>query len=234
MRLPHPLKPSAPDGAPCSSSLRHTVMAVLTPSPAAPADAPAPAPSAQGPACSLQRSGSLWQLGIEAQELTTAIGQLAQQLEADDPEQRALALAELEAALLAEEGNKKALAAKADATCWVIEHLRGQAAYRQQQAKRLAALATGDTSRADALEESLIFVLTQLQPKSTRFSFPNHEISSRKSSAVVIDDEEALDPEWLTVTTTSKPDKNAIKEALKADRQITGAQLLSRRSWRIH
>ena len=233
MCLPHPLKPSAPDGAPCSSSLRHTVMAVLTPSPAAPADAPAPAPSAQGPACSLQRSGSLWQLGIEAQELTTAIGQLAQQLEADDPEQRALALAELEAALLAEEGNKAALAAKADATCWVIEHLRGQAAYRQQQAKRLAALATGDTSRADALEESLIFVLTQLQPKSTRFSFPNHEISSRKSSAVVIDDEEALDPEWLTVTTTSKPDKNAIKEALKAGRQITGAQLLSRRSWRI-
>ncbi|MFN7896255.1 MAG: siphovirus Gp157 family protein [Cyanobacteriota bacterium] len=208
-------------------------MAVLTPSPAAPADAPAPAPSAQGPACSLQRSGSLWQLGIEAQELTTAIGQLAQQLEADDPEQRALALAELEAALLAEEGNKKALAAKADATCWVIEHLRGQAAYRQQQSKRLAALATGDTSRADALEESLVFVLTQLQPKSTRFSFPNHEISSRKSSAVVIDDEEALDPEWLTVTTTSKPDKAAIKEALKAGRQISGAQLISRRSWRI-
>jgi hypothetical protein len=209
-------------------------MAVLTPSPAAPADAPAPAPSAQGPACSLQRSGSLWQLGIEAQELTTAIGQLAQQLEADDPEQRALALAELEAALLAEEGNKKALAAKADATCWVIEHLRGQAAYRQQQSKRLTALAAGDTSRADALEESLVLVLTRLQPSATRFSFPNHEVSSRKSQAVEIDDEEALDPEWLAVTTTSKPDKAAIKEALKAGRQISGAQLISRRSWRIH
>jgi len=206
-------------------------MAVLT-APAAPLSPSLP--HAAGPSCSLQRSGSLWQLGIEAQELTTAVGQLAEQLEADDPEQRQLALAELEAALLAEEGNKKALAAKADATCWVIEHLRGQAAYRQQQAKRLAALATGDTSRADALEESLIFVLTQLQPKSTRFSFPNHEISSRKSSAVVIDDEEALDPEWLTVTTTSKPDKAAIKEALKAGRQISGAQLISRRSWRIH
>jgi hypothetical protein len=208
-------------------------MAVLTPVSAAPADAPAPAPSAQGPACSLQRSGSLWQLGIEAQELTTAIGQLAQRLESDEPEERQQAITELEAALLAEEGNKAALAAKADATCWVIEHLRGQAAYRQQQAKRLTALATGDTSRADALEESLIFVLTQLQPAATRFSFPNHELSSRKSSAVVIDDEEALDPEWLAVTTTSKPDKAAIKEALKAGRQITGAQLLSRRSWRI-
>jgi hypothetical protein len=190
-------------------------------------------PSASGPACSLQRSGSLWQLGIEAQELTTAVGQLAEQLESDDAGVRAQALAELEAALLAEEGNKAALAAKADATCWVIEHLRGQAAYRQQQAKRLTALASGDASRADALEESLVFVLTQLQPAATRFSFPNHELTSRKSSAVVIDDEQALDPAWLSFTTTSKPDKAAIKEALKAGQQITGAQLLSRRSWRI-
>ena len=210
-------------------------MAVLTPIPApVAAPAPAAAPSASGPACSLQRSGSLWQLGSEAQELTTAISQLAEQLETEEPEQRALALAELEAALLAEEGNKAALAAKADATCWVIEHLRGQATYRQQQAKRLADLARSDAGRADALEESLIFVLTQLQPAATRFSFPNHELSSRKSQAVVIDDEEALDPEWLAVTTTSKPDKSAIKEALKAGRHIEGAQLLSRRSWRIH
>ena len=190
-------------------------------------------PNAAGPGCSLQRSGSLWQLGIEAQELTTAVSQLAEQLESDDAEVRAQALAELEAALLAEEGNKAALAAKADATCWVIEHLRGQAAYRQQQAKRLNALASGDASRADSLEESLVFVLTQLQPAATRFSFPNHELTSRKSSAVVIDDEEALDPEWLAVKTTTQPDKAAIKEALKAGRQIEGAQLLSRRSWRI-
>ncbi|GDX76810.1 hypothetical protein LBMAG41_18860 [Cyanobium sp.] len=192
----------------------------------------AAAPVPTGPSCTLQRSGSLWQLGIEAQELTTAIGLLAEKLEADD-DTRAQALAELEAALLAEEGNKHALAAKADATCWVIEHLRGQAAYRQQQAKRLTELSRSDAGRADALEESLVLVLTRLQPSATRFSFPNHELSSRKSQAVEIDDEEALDSEWLTVTTTSKPDKAAIKEALKAGRHIEGAQLLSRRSWRI-
>ena len=190
-------------------------------------------PHAAGPACSLQRSGSLWQLGIEAQELTTTIGQLAEQLEADD-DTRAQALAELEAALLAEEDNKQALAAKADATCWVIEHLRGQAAYRQQQAKRLTKLSRSDASRADALEDSLVLVLTRLQPKATRFSFPSHELSSRKSQAVEIDDEEALDPQWLSFTTTSKPDKAAIKEALKAGHLIPGAQLISRRSWRIH
>ena len=71
-------------------------MSVLT-APAAPL---APAlPQAVGPSCTLQRSGSLWQLGIEAQELTTNIGQLAEQLEADD-DTRAQALAELEAASL--------------------------------------------------------------------------------------------------------------------------------------
>ncbi len=203
-------------------------MAVLT-APAAPS-----LPQAAGPSCSLQRSGSLWQLGIEAQELTTAIGQLAEQLETDDDDSRANALAELEAALLAEEGNKQALAAKADATCWVIEHLRGQAAYRQQQARRLTELSRSDASRADALEESLLLVLTRLQPTATRFSFPNHELSSRKSQAVEIDDEDALPPEWLALKTTSQPDKAAIKEALKAGHLIPGAQLISRRSWRIH
>jgi len=208
----------------------HVPMAVLT-APVAPL---APAlPQAAGPSCSLQRSGSLWQLGIEAQELTTSIAQLAQQLEADDDDSRAQALAELEAALLAEAHNKTALAAKADATCWVIEHLRGQAAYRQQQAKRLTELSRSDASRADALEDSLVLVLTRLQPTANRFSFPNHELTSRKSQAVENDDEDALDPQWLSFTTTSKPDKAAIKEALKAGREITGVQLISRRSWRI-
>ena len=188
---------------------------------------------APSPACSLQRPGSLWQLGIEAQELTTTIGQLAQLLEADDDDTRSQALAELEATLLAEAHNKAALAAKADATCWVIEHLRGQAAYRQQQAKRLSALATGDTNRAAALEDSLVLVLTRLEPTATRFSFPNHELRSTRSQAVEIADEAALAPEWLTVKTTTQPDKTAIKAAIKAGQQVPGAQLLTRRSWRI-
>ncbi|MCP9915231.1 siphovirus Gp157 family protein [Cyanobium sp. ATX 6F1] len=212
-------------------------MAVLTPIPIAsvsPAIAPPVAASeSAGPACALQRNGSLWQLGIEAQELTTAIGQLAEQLEADDDDSRSQALAELEAALLAEEGNKQALAAKADATCWVIEHLRGQAAYRQQQAKRLTELSRSDVGRADALEESLVLVLTRLQPGATAFSFPNHELSSRKSQAVEIEDEETLAREWQSSTTSWKPDRLLIKDALKAGQDVPGAQLISRRSWRI-
>jgi hypothetical protein len=215
-------------------------MSVLTPIATTPAPAPALAgpgaasPAAAGPACTLQRSGSLWQLGIEAQELTGAIARLAEQLESEEEDTRSRALSELEAALLAEKGNRQALAAKADATCWVIEHLRGQAAYRQQQAKRLTDLARADAGRADALEESLVLVLTRLQPQATLFSFPNHVLTSRRSEAVAIDDPEALGPEWLVLKTTAQPDKAAIKAAIKAGQQVPGAQLLSHRSWRIH
>jgi len=87
--------------------------------------------------------------------------------------------------------------------------------YRQQQANRRTELSRSDASLAVALEDSLVLVLTRLQPKATRFSFPNHEFTSRKSQAAEIDDEDALGSEWLSFTTTSKPDKAAIKEALK-------------------
>ena len=47
------------------------------------------------------------------------ITQLAEQLASDDSDLQAEAITELEAALSAEEGNRQALEAKADATCWV-------------------------------------------------------------------------------------------------------------------
>jgi hypothetical protein len=219
-------------------------MAVSISIPAAPDPEQPALPPASGPACAIRpHSGagprplgslSLWQLGIEAQEITSSIALLADQLASDDDSTRASAITDLEATLLAEERNKEALAAKADATCWVIEHLRAQSAYRSQQAKRLTELARGDASRADLLEESLVLVLTRLQPKATRFSFPNHNLTSRKSQAVAIDDEAAIPAEWLTVQTTTKPDKTAIKEAIKSGHLIPGATLLSRRIWSIH
>jgi len=205
----------------------------LAPVPAKPVAVPAPGPAAPVPATPSQ-SPSLWYLGIEAQELTSRIARLAEQLEAEEPEQQQAAIASLEAALLIEEGNREALARKADATCWVIDHFRAQGNYRQQQAKRLVELAKGDQRRADALETTLVFVLTRLQPAATRFSFPHHELTSRRSEAVEISSEQELAPEWLRITTATAPDKGAIKAALKSGQQIQGAQLVARRSWSIH
>ena len=176
----------------------------------------------------------LWQLGIEAQSLTAQIAALAARLELEDPELVQSALGELESVLLQEEGNKQKLSDKADATCWVIDHLRAQASYRQQQAKRLSDIAKADQARADALEQSLLYVLTRLQPEATRFSFPNHELTSRKSTVVEIIDLDKITAEWLVVKTSTAPDKNAIKEALKKGLEVSGATLLNRRRWKIN
>jgi hypothetical protein len=201
--------------------------------PIAPKAVALPAPAAPVQATT-SPSPSLWHLGIESQELTSRIARLADQLDLDEPEQQQAAIATLEEALLVEGGNREALARKADATCWVIDHLRAQGHYRQQQAKRLVELAKCDQRRADALENTLVFVLTRLQPAANRFSFPHHELTSRRSEAVEISSEEELAPEWLRITTATAPDKGAIKAALKAGQQIPGAQLVSRRSWSIH
>jgi len=176
----------------------------------------------------------LWQLGIEAQSLTAQIAALAEQLEAEDPLLAQSALGKLESVLLQEEGNKQKLSDKADATCWVIDHLRAQANYRAAQAKRLADIAKADQARADALETSLLYVLTPLQPEAKRFSFPNHEITSRKSIIVEITDLDKITAEWLVVKTTTTPDKNAIKDAIKKGTKVEGAAVINRTNWKIN
>jgi len=188
-----------------------------------------PAPVGPGPV-----GLGLWQLGIEAQSLTAQIAALAEQLEAEDPLLAQTALGELESVLLQEEGNKQKLSDKADATCWVIDHLRAQANYRAAQAKRLADIAKADNTRADALETSLLYVLTRLQPEAKRFSFPNHEITSRKSIIVEITDLEKITAEWLVVKTTTTPDKNAIKDAIKKGTKVEGAAVINRTNWKIN
>ena len=201
---------------------------------------PAPqGPAPMGPATATASATApaglgLWQLGIEAQSLTAQIAALAEQLEAEDPELAQSALGELESVLLQEEGNKQKLSDKADATCWVIDHLRAQANYRAAQAKRLADIAKADNTRADALETSLLYVLTRLQPEAKRFSFPNHEITSRKSVVVEIIDLDKITAEWLHVKTITTPDKNAIKDAIKKGTKVEGAAVINRTNWKIN
>ena len=201
---------------------------------------PAPqGPAPMGPATATASATApaglgLWQLGIEAQSLTAQIAALAEQLEAEDPELAQSALGELESVLLQEEGNKQKLSDKADATCWVIDHLRAQANYRAAQAKRLADIAKADNTRADALETSLLYVLTRLQPEAKRFSFPNHEITSRKSIVVEIIDVDKITAEWLQVKTITTPDKNAIKDAIKKGTKVEGAAVINRTNWKIN
>lgn len=184
---------------------------------------PAEAPSAP----------SLWQLGIESQELSSKIAALALLLDDEDDDVRQSAIAELESALEADLGSKAAIERKGDAYCWVIENLRAQALYRKQQADRLKALAVADDLRAQRLEEALITVLTRLNPEAKEFNLPAHQLRSRRSEAVEIDDEEQLPADLFRVKTTAAPDKTAIKARLKAGESIPGARLENRVNWTI-
>lgn len=176
---------------------------------------------------------SLWQLGVEAQELNSRIAALALLLDDDDDAIRASAVEELETLLEADGSSKAALDRKGDAYCWVIENLRAQAMYRRQQADRLKALAMADEARAQRLEESLITVLTRLQPQAKEFNLPAHQLRSRRSEAVEIEDEELLPPDLIRVKTTAAPDKSEIKRRIKAGDVIPGARLENRISWSI-
>jgi Siphovirus Gp157 len=162
------------------------------------------------------RGPSLWELGAELQAETRWIAQLAERLHTEDTDDHARAVADLEECLAAEAGHREALERKADATCWVIGRLRGDADYHQGQAKRFTALARNEASRADSLESTLLSVLTRLSPSNTSFRLLDHKLTSRTADSIVIDDPEALPADLVTLSTSRSPDKGSIKERIKS------------------
>jgi hypothetical protein len=175
---------------------------------------------------------SLWALTEEARRLAAEIEELAQGLYGDDAEEAALAVVGLEDALLREAQNRDAFRKKADGYCYVISQLRGQAHWRQEEARRLQGLAEDDHERAQRLEDLLIRVMTSLAPDETSFELPSHRISSRRSEAVEVDEDELPDA-FMRSKTTLSPDRTEIKAALKAGQEVPGARLVERRSWKI-
>jgi hypothetical protein len=81
--------------------------------------------------------------------------------------------------LAAEQHSGEAFTRKADATCWVIGRLRSEATDHQEQSKRFGVLARSESSRADALETSLIQLLSRLEPGSTSFRLVDHPTRCR-------------------------------------------------------
>jgi hypothetical protein len=118
--------------------------------------------------------------------------------------------------------------------------LTGGGSIKAGVAKRPGAflmLAAGDAHQPHPIAQVMLQGpgdAARLQPTATGFSFPNRKITSRKSQVVEIDDLGSLPPKWFALKTTIQPDKGAINEAIKAGHLIPGAQLISRRSWRIH
>jgi hypothetical protein len=179
-------------------------------------------------------TATLFDLTGEALKLQRLINESAELLFSDDPAEALDATATLEALITTEAANKQALHSKADAWCWVIDHIRAQAAMRSAHAQRLKDLATAAEQQADALQDRLIAALQKIDPDSTKWELPEHRITSRRSQAVeVTADWMELPPGYLTERTTYSANKTALAAALKAGVQIEGASLVERRNWKI-
>jgi hypothetical protein len=179
---------------------------------------------------------SLYDLTSEALLVQARIDAAAEQLFSDDPTEVATATADLEALIATEADNRKALEAKADSWCWVIDHLRAQAVTQRDHARRLAELAADAEHRAEVLQDRLVAALERIEPDRTAWALPEHKLTSRRTTSVEIDpDISPVDlPDGLyRVKTTYSADKTAIKAALQAGTTIDGAQLVERRSWTI-
>lgn len=126
---------------------------------------------------------TIWELGTELQAETHWIAPLSERLDTEDDDERALAIADLEESLALEDNKREAFIRKADATCWVIERLRAEASYHLTQSKRFSALAKREDNRADALESTLIHLLSRLDPSATAHHLTDHHLSSRTTEA---------------------------------------------------
>ena len=198
---------------------------------------------------------SLWELGSDLQSETDWIARLSERLDTEDDNERLQAIADLEECLAAEQGKREAFTRKADATCWVIERLRAESSYHLSQSKRFAALARREDARADALETTLIHLLSRLDPAATSHRLIDHRLCSRTSDAIEIDDPEALPADLVAVHTSRTPDKASIKARIRAviatainglprpeanqlafslaATAVPGARLIKRRHWSI-
>jgi hypothetical protein len=200
-------------------------------------------------------TATLFDLTGDALRLQGRINAAAELLFSDDPAEVAEATAQLETLIDAEADNLREVQAKADAWCWAIDSLRARCDARKARADALRELAAADEQQADALQDRLIQALQKVDPDATKYDLPEHKITSRKSTVVVVDCE-PKDLSEMFQRIKIEADKTAIKDAIKTalvaavkaapDEEakakayaaavvgtVPGCSLVERRSWTI-
>ena len=115
---------------------------------------------------------------------------------------------------------------KIENICLYIKDLTAEAKALADEAKALSERKERSAKKAESLKNYLQAMLDGQKWKSSKAA-----VSYRKTQSVVVDDINALKPEFLRVKT--EPDKTAIKEVLKAGFDVAGAHLEERQSMSI-
>lgn len=109
-----------------------------------------------------------------------------------------------------------------------IKNLEAEAAAVKAEKDNMADRQKRLERKAESLKRYLAYALD-----GQKFSTPKIALSWRRSESVVITDEALLPENCLNVTIVKKPDKKVIKDALKAGKEIMGAELVERNNLQI-
>lgn len=140
----------------------------------------------------------------------------------DDPDNSPeLADKRLDELIERELSTTQALKAKLDGYCNLMADLEWRAVQASNEISRLKNMKSGFEGLAKRLRENLLFVLTRLELE--KVETPLHRVSLAKSPLSVDVDEFADIPEEF-LRVKSEVDKIAIKDALKAGRELPFAR----------
>ena len=115
---------------------------------------------------------------------------------------------------------------KIENICLYIKDLVAESKALADEAKALTERKERSAKKAESLKNYLQAMLDGQKWKSSKAI-----VSYRKTQSVVVDDMDALKPEFLRIK--KEPDKTAIKEVLKAGAEVAGAHLEDRHSMSI-
>ena len=125
-----------------------------------------------------------------------------------------------------EEWNDKAIA-----VACVYRALDGDSARVGREIERLTAIKKRLERERDRVKEGLANACNALGVEKVQGMYAN--ISFRASEQTVIDNEGEIPDEYMTVKTTYTPNKTAIKEAIKAGKDVPGAHVEKRKNIQI-
>ena len=115
---------------------------------------------------------------------------------------------------------------KIENLCLYIKDLVADSKALADEAKALTERKERSAKKAESLKNYLQAMLDGQKWKSSKAI-----VSYRKTQSVVVDDMDALKPEFLRIK--KEPDKTAIKEVLKAGAEVAGAHLEDKQSMSI-
>jgi hypothetical protein len=118
--------------------------------------------------------------------------------------------------------NLQQLQQKVDSYVHVEEHFDAMEAIWKRKADACAAIAKRFARTRDQLRDRVKFVMGEMQTNEIRGKLYRYKLSS-SPGRLVIDSEAALPDSFKMIVTTTVPDKERIKEALKAGFEIPGA-----------